>query len=129
MYSIFKLPIMLALTISTPIILLIIYFLNAICPLQKIMMLIPILGEILCTKQITNHIFKKATNNTLNFSLLLISLILSNIFCFFFPYKTDKDFENRIMDNWTYSIRTYQDKMIISGDMEFITIDKGWTIA
>ena len=48
---------------------------------------------------------------------------MANIICFLFPHKTVKDFENRIINDWTYSIRTYLDKIIISGDRELITID------
>ena len=124
MYSIFKLPIMLALTISTPIILIIIYFLNRICPIQKVIMLVPIIGEIFCTEGIIKYIFKNSSNKIKQIYLLAVALIVSNIICFLLPYKTDKDFENRIMNNWTYSIRPYQDKLIISGDEEFIIIDK-----
>ncbi len=124
MYSIFKLPIMLALTISTPIVFIIIYFLNKICPIQKIIMLIPIIGEIFCTETITKYVFKKNFNRFIDISLLIITLITTNIICFLFSYKTDRDFENRILDNWTYIIRTYQDKMIVSGENELILIDK-----
>ena len=112
MYIIFKLPIMLALTISTPIILLMIYLLNRICPIQKIIMLIPIIGEICCIQNILKHIFQKISNKIINIFLLIVALILSNIICFLFPYQKNKDFENLIMKNGTYSIRTYQDKMI-----------------
>ena len=122
-YSIFKLPVMLALTISTPIILTIIYFLNRICPIQKVIMLVPIIGEIFCIKSIIKYISNKTSDKILNIFLLITALILSNIICFLFPYKTNKDFENLIMTNWTYSIRPYQDKLIISGDNELIIID------
>ena len=123
-YSIFKLPVMLALTISTPIILTIIYFLNRICPIQKVIMLVPIIGEIFCIKSIIKYISNKTSDKILNIFLLITALILSNIICFLFPYKTNKDFENLIMNNWTYSIRTYHDKTIISGDRELIVVDK-----
>ena len=131
-YSIFKLPVMLALTISTPIILTIIYFLNRICPIQKVIMLVPIIGEIFCIKSIIKYISNKTSDKILNIFLLITALILSNIICFLFPYKTNKDFENLIMNNDTYSIRIYQDKMIIScgpdGGPNLIHIDMDKTI-
>ena len=128
MYLIFSQPIMIALAIATPIIYILIQLSNKICPIQKLIMLIPIIGEILCTKNIIKHIFKNSSDKFKQISLLIVALIVSNIICFLFQYKTDKDFENRIMDNWTYSIRSYQDKLIISGDRELITINKDDTI-
>ena len=123
-YLIFDQPIMIALTIATPIVYILIHLLNKICPIRKVIMLIPIIGEICCTKGIVRHIFKKSSDKVIDISILIIALIVSNMICFLFPYNLDKDFENMIMDNWTYCIRPYQDKLIISGDEELIIIDK-----
>ena len=128
MYLIYESHIMIVLAISTPIIFALIILLNKICPSQKIIALIPIIGEIFCTKKIINHMFNKISKKNINISLLIVALVISNTICFLFLHKADNDFENRIMENWTYSIRTYQDKMIISGDGELIVIDKNSNI-
>ena len=75
-YSIFKLPILLSLTISTPIILIIMYFLNKLCPIQKIIMLIPVIGEICCTKAIIKYIFQKTSTKATNISLLIMAWLI-----------------------------------------------------
>ena len=120
MYSMFKLQMMLVLAIVTPIMITILLILNKIFPMQKTLMLLPIAGEIFCIKKIIKYIFDKSDKFT-NIGLILTAIIISNIICFLFSYK---NFENKIMDNWTYSIKIYQDKMIISGNKELIIINK-----
>jgi hypothetical protein len=123
-YLIFKTPIMIALVIATPITFVLIQMLNKICPIQKVVMLMPIIGEIFCTRNIVKYIYRNSSEKLKDISLLTVVLIISNIICFVIPYKTDKDFENRIMEDWTYSIKSYKDRLIVSGEKELIIIDK-----
>ena len=122
MYVISGLPIMLVLSVVAPLVLITIQIINKVCPIQKIIMLIPIAGEICCTKGIIKYIFKNNSDKLINIGVLIIALILSNVMCFLFKYKTSRDFENLIMNDYTYSVRPYKDKLIISGDKELISI-------
>ena len=117
---------MLFLSLVTPIVFLVICKLNQFCKNSKKVVLLPIIGELFCIEEIVKYIFKSNSSRTVSISIIIISLIISNIICFLFPYSAKKDFQSLLTKDCTYSIRHYKDKMIISGDKKLIVInDKG----
>jgi len=123
-YYIFNLLIMLMLALTTIISLMLIKQLENIKN-KKIFMAIPIIGEICCINDILIYIFKKDLNKYRKINLLIISLILSNIICFFIPINKNESLKNLISNKSTYSIRYYENKMLISSQQHsFIVVNR-----
>lgn len=120
---------MLLISLISVIIFIVIYSLNRYLPLQKIIMIFPIIGEICCINKIISFIIKRNQKSVLY--VLIIALLLSNMICILIHVNTHKDSINLITLEQPYSIRPYthsiipyKDKLVISGYNELIVIDK-----
>ena len=103
------------LSIISPILFILIYLINLYCPLQKAVVLLPIIGEICCINNMSAFITKKRNKQPENF-IVIVCIIVSSIIYIFMPYNNDKNNNLAIKNNDIYniSVDNKQDRFIIS---------------
>ena len=82
----------------------ILYFFNLYLPLQNIIILFPIIGEIFCINRIFLFITKKQQKETF---ILMISIIISSVIYIFIPYNYNNSFNNLIIKNNGFNYDIY----------------------
>jgi hypothetical protein len=107
-------PNFLFLSLTTPIIFITIYYFNLYLPLQKFVMLIPIIGETFCINNIVLFITNKKQKEIF---ALIISIIITSVIYIFTPYNNNKitNSETILKGNvYNINVDSQQDRFIIS---------------
>lgn len=102
-------------SLSSPIIFIILYIFNLYLPLQKVIILFPIIGEIFCINNIAAFITKKR-NKQSEIYILIVGIIVSTIIYIFMP-NLNNNFNNLLIKNdsvYNISVDNRKDRFIIS---------------
>jgi len=103
------------LSIFSPIFFVLLYLINLYCPVQKIVVLLPMIGEMFCINNIVTFITKKKNIQSEIF-ILIVCIIVSSIIYMFLP-NLNNNFNNLVIKNnnvYNISVDNKQDRFIIS---------------